>query len=283
MIDWRQARRSFLPEALEALRQAARDFSRRWRAPLPPSPARGRLIGAVVLLLACVGAGDAALALVFDARVALAAASLPPFSLRIAEIVTRFGLSGYIFLLSALLCVTPLVLAARGFGPKVEAGLRLLAGRAFFVFCANLFSGIVGSQIIKHLVGRARPPLIHLVGPFHFEPLSFKSTLASFPSGHTITAFTTASALGVFAPKIRIPLYLLAIAVGISRLMLRAHYPSDVVAGAAIGMFSTWFVARAFARRRIVFVTRGAWIEPRGAGVILCALRATRRMARSPR
>ncbi|HUZ66373.1 MAG TPA: phosphatase PAP2 family protein [Beijerinckiaceae bacterium] len=277
--------RSFAGKALIAstfarLDAARHEFVNRWKAPVRPPQPRGRVIEALLVLLVCLAVVDLFVALTWDAREARWAATLSPAWLHIAEIVTRLGLSGYIFYLSALIAALALLQRGRGAGRVVDAGLGLLAGRAVFVFCDNMFSGIIGSQLIKHLVGRARPHLIDQVGPFHFEPFSFKSTLASFPSGHTITAFTTASALGLFAPKLRIPLYLLASAVALSRLALRAHYPSDVIAGAAIGLVSTWFVGRLFARRRIVFVACGAWFKARGRGMVghaLGGLRLTQR------
>jgi membrane-associated phospholipid phosphatase len=272
--------KSLRSTARDRLAAAAREFVIRWKTPVERGHG-GRAIEVFLAVLLCLAIADVLVAANWDARAARAAANLPPAWLHIAEIVTRIGLSGYIFSLSALIAAIALLQRERGAGRLVDAGLGLLAGRAVFVFCDNLVSGVVGSQVIKHLVGRARPRLIDLVGPFHFAPFSFKAVMASFPSGHAVTAFTTASALGLFAPRLRILLYLIAIAVGISRLFLRAHYPSDVIAGAAIGLASTWLVGGAFARRRIVLVDRGAWLHARGRGAIFRALRGLKR-ARQP-
>lgn len=59
----------------------------------------------------------------------------------------------------------------------------------------------------------------------------------SFPSGHTSTAFSTATALSISFPKwyVIVPSYLWAGSVGYSRMHLGVHYPSDVIAGAIIG------------------------------------------------
>lgn len=53
----------------------------------------------------------------------------------------------------------------------------------------------------------------------------------SFPSAHTTTAFCGARMYG----RLGLPLYPLALALAASRLYLRVHYPSDVVAGAVLG------------------------------------------------
>src|SRR6266851_7318374 len=57
----------------------------------------------------------------------------------------------------------------------------------------------------------------------------------SFPSGHTITAFSVAVSLGVFYPAILIGLLFCAFSVALSRILLGMHFLSDVLAGAAIG------------------------------------------------
>jgi undecaprenyl-diphosphatase len=57
----------------------------------------------------------------------------------------------------------------------------------------------------------------------------------SFPSGHTITAFAVAVALGGFYPGLLPALFFCAISIGASRVVLGMHFLSDVLAGAALG------------------------------------------------
>jgi undecaprenyl-diphosphatase len=58
----------------------------------------------------------------------------------------------------------------------------------------------------------------------------------SFPSGHSAASFAAAHALAHFYPKQRIPLYTVASLVGLSRIRVGHHFPSDVAVGAAIGL-----------------------------------------------
>lgn len=77
------------------------------------------------------------------------------------------------------------------------------------------------------------------------RPLEEKAGLSSsFPSGHTGIAFTTATVLSNQYPRLKIPLYLGATLVGISRIYLGRHYPSDVLVGAAIGTLTATKVVR---------------------------------------
>jgi undecaprenyl-diphosphatase len=58
----------------------------------------------------------------------------------------------------------------------------------------------------------------------------------SFPSGHSTVSFTLATIASYQYPKLKIPIYLMAMGTGFSRIYLGRHYPSDVLAGAIIGV-----------------------------------------------
>ena len=84
---------------------------------------------------------------------------------------------------------------------------------------------------MKEIIGRKRP-LDDVVG----NP--------AFPSGHTAYAFAGATLLGARYPKLRIPLYIGAGLVGVTRIYLGRHYLSDVIAGAAVGTITGALVSR---------------------------------------
>ena len=84
---------------------------------------------------------------------------------------------------------------------------------------------------MKAIIGRKRP-LDEVVG----NP--------AFPSGHTAYAFAGATLLGARYPKLRIPLYIGAGLVGVTRIYLGRHYASDVIAGAAVGTITGALVSR---------------------------------------
>jgi len=95
-----------------------------------------------------------------------------------------------------------------------------------------VFSGVV-VQILKHIIGRGRPRLLDnldFIGP------SLKSGYDSFPSGHTAVAFCMAYVLTQHFPKYKVIIYLFAVIVGFERFRDAAHFPSDVLAGAILGL-----------------------------------------------
>lgn len=136
-----------------------------------------------------------------------------------------------------------------GMNPVLIVAFFLIAGIAYLerrwvsyalaMGIAGLAAGIAG-QIVKQLVGRARPEL--WLGPSHYAP----GSSTSFPSGHTVGAFALAGVL-VFAsrsPAMRIIALLLAMAVGLSRILAFRHWASDVTASAIVGLIAAWIAVR---------------------------------------
>lgn len=99
------------------------------------------------------------------------------------------------------------------------------------------------NQIANHLVGRPRPYMSHhvlhlLLGRVHDN---------SFPSDHTALAFAVVAGLWPVRRDVSIVLGVLAVLLGISRVVAGVHYPGDILGGAAIGVMSAialWLLAR---------------------------------------
>src|SRR3954447_21967883 len=88
------------------------------------------------------------------------------------------------------------------------------------------------NQVVKRLVRRPRPDLRHVPAArrLRVQPLT-----TSFPSGHAASAAAFAVGASSELPAARLPLALLAMAVGYSRTYVGVHYPFDVAVGGAIG------------------------------------------------
>ena len=114
----------------------------------------------------------------------------------------------------------------------------LLAAESFLA--AN-----TAGTLLKYTVGRARPYAED--GKRRFTPFKFKTARTSFPSGHTVSAFSVAS---VFAARsgsltVKVLAYSLASSVGLQRVYADKHWASDVLAGAAIGTaVGRWVAAK---------------------------------------
>lgn len=106
---------------------------------------------------------------------------------------------------------------------------------AFLIFSSVLSAGIV-AKIIKICVGRFRPVFFEAFGMTGFRPFSLEWAFNSMPSGHTTATFAGLIMAGMLSPKIKPVTWTLAIIVGLSRVAAGAHWPTDVILGAFIGM-----------------------------------------------
>lgn len=98
---------------------------------------------------------------------------------------------------------------------------------------ASLLIGvIIGNGVIKNVVARPRP-YDTIPG---IEPLISRLSDFSFPSGHTLCCFEAATALMMNRSRWAIPAFFAAVLVGISRLFMFVHYPTDVICGALLGI-----------------------------------------------
>jgi lipid A 4'-phosphatase len=150
--------------------------------------------------------------------------------------------------------VSTAYLAIAGIGATVLriAGRRRAAWRAAYVFLAVAVSGLVG-DILKPVIGRARPKL--LLGPdqiYGFTWFGPQADYWSMPSGHTVTAAALAFALSLLYPRFTAAWIAAALLVGASRVLLDAHYLSDVLIGFYIGIACAWAIAAVLRERGIV-------------------------------
>jgi membrane-associated phospholipid phosphatase len=127
-----------------------------------------------------------------------------------------------------------------------------LGTRLQFLFFAVLVSVLAG-ELIKWIVGRGRPFVGGQANAFNFSHFAGTEAYASFPSGHATTAFALAFAVAAIWPRARIAIIAYALVIAATRLVLLAHHPSDVVAGALVGITGVMVVRYWFAARRLGF------------------------------
>ena len=153
------------------------------------------------------------------------------------KLYTQLGNSGMLFIALGVLLLF--------FKPTRRAGASAL--------CAMLVGLVVVNFTIKPLVARDRPWLVIE----NFVNLVPEHDPNSFPSGHTNAAFAFALAVCMTAPKrwMKVAAVCMAVVMGLSRLYVGVHFPSDVLAGTAIGslcgLLGAWVVRKAWERIRV--------------------------------
>ena len=209
-------------------------------------PPRLRLaIGAIagVLLVA--------LAMLFvDARGVAFAATLPLWLVDTFNEITDFGKSNWFLIPIGGLIVLAAILATPAAGRTANLVLTSLIVRFTYVFIAIALPGLFVT-IVKRLIGRLRPSEL---GPYVYVPWSWKAAYASMPSGHATTAVAAAIALGALWPKARVPMWIYAALILASRVVIQAHFISDVLAAAFVGGFGAILVRNWFAARGLAFI-----------------------------
>ena len=196
--------------------------------------------------------GTIALSIAFlDRPIAYWARDLDPAIVQLCLRVTSLGEAGWYLVPLGIAIPVLYVAAARTRDPARAARLRRLLWAAIFVFLAVALSGLL-TDLLKILFGRARPVLLVREGYAGWQPFALKGKLHAFPSGHANTIAALALALGLLWPRLMKPMLLLAVVVVLTRVAVGAHYLSDVIAGAAVGVVTTLWLHHAFARRRLL-------------------------------
>lgn len=99
--------------------------------------------------------------------------------------------------------------------------------------CSMVVMVLFNNFIIKPIVARPRP---FIADPTLKDLLIVSPPSGySFPSGHTAIAFTSVTALTKYNKWVAFA-YIAAVMVGVSRIYLQVHYPSDVLCGALLGV-----------------------------------------------
>ena len=180
----------------------------------------------------------------FDQPVARFCSTIDGTITHISELITRLGLSAP-YLAAALAGFIYFKLIKKD---------EILANAAVFLFLAVALAGIA-NDLIKILVGRSRPGLLLSNGVYGFKPFTNQFYYASFPSGHANTIAALCYGLGVVTGRFKYIRLTIALAVMASRVIVGAHFPSDVLFGAYLGVVVTELIAAGFEKKGLL-ITR---------------------------
>ena len=204
-----------------------------------------------LILSAALAAAIIALMFTLDLRTIVAMPPRGTESLWPLRILTDLGKARYIlwglfgFMLASLLIV-PLL---RGH----LAAVWIWFGTRFQFLFLSVLTPMLAGEVIKGVVGRARPFVGGHADPFNYSHFAWSEAYASFPSGHANAAFALAFAVSALWPRLRGVMQVYAVMIALTRIALLAHHPSDVVGGALVGTVGAMAVRYWYASRRLVF------------------------------
>jgi undecaprenyl-diphosphatase len=217
------------------------------RSPWLPLAAQRALRAAAILTLSALAAMTLS-AFVFDAA---AIRAMPPRGapdLWWLRLFTDTAKSDYL-----LLTLTALVIALGFASPAMNGPARKRSAaltRALLVLLLAVLVPVLIGDVLKGVIGRARPFVGGEANPFLFAPFTFEARFESLPSGHVTTAFAFAVGVATFWPKLRLAIFVWAILIALSRVVLLAHHPGDTVGGALVGALGATAVLFWFATRK---------------------------------
>jgi membrane-associated phospholipid phosphatase len=212
------------------------------------------LAATVVLVLALIP---------FDPALSQRAQGLPGAIVTFNQHITDFGTFSWMIYGSAVIVIVAYIIH------RVSRN-ETLAGRArtarrlslYFLLTIGVTSALV--HLFKLIVGRARPELFADHGAYSLTPFAYDDLYSSFPSGHSAAVGAFFGAFSMLVPRLR-PLFLIgALMIGVSRVIVGAHYPSDVAAGLLLGLWTAVATAFFFARKEWLFrFNENGWPLPK--------------------
>lgn len=170
------------------------------------------------------------------------------------RILTDFGRDENVLSVLGIALIVVALVAAGMHGTR-RALLLGFGTRLQYLFLSVALSAFA-TDMLKYVIGRGRPFVGGKADPFIFIPFEGTGAYASLPSAHAATAFALAFAVSALWPRLRVFMFTYAIVIVLTRLVLLAHHPSDVTAGALVGMIGAMAVRYWFAERRLAFAIR---------------------------
>jgi lipid A 4'-phosphatase len=170
----------------------------------------------------------------WDRGVAIAMRAQPKWVLKTFSYITQIGDGLGWFIGSISLLLLCLGLARWGKDPVTAARWRSRAWAPGFFLLGIASAGLVNS-LLKFLFGRARPKLFFRDDVYGFAFFKTPADWVSMPSGHTAMALAVATALTCLWPRWRWVILPIGFLVALSRLVVTAHWLSDVLIGSLVG------------------------------------------------
>lgn len=132
---------------------------------------------------------------------------------------------------------------------------EILANRCLLVL-VTIPTSFIMTEILKKILGRARPELLFSHEQYGFTFFTLSNHFSSFPSGHACTIGAICGAFACLYPRLWVPLFLLSFILGFTRVILTAHFLSDVMIGVVIGFLVAQWVYKMMKKEHVRFFGR---------------------------
>ncbi|KXG85634.1 phosphatase PAP2 family protein [Agrobacterium bohemicum] len=187
-----------------------------------------------------------------DPIISQRAQALPGSIVGFNKSITDFGTFRWMLYSTGLLAIAAYV-AARVLTSYSYASRIKTAWRLLLYFFLTIGTASILVHLLKFVIGRARPELLIDLGAYSLTPFTGDNLYESFPSGHSAAAGSFFGAFMMLMPRFRFVFIGLAMVIGVSRVIVGAHYPSDVAAGLLLGTWTAMAFAFIFARSEWLF------------------------------
>ena len=141
------------------------------------------------------------------------------------------------------------------------------------LICKHFIYSLAGAGILcnllKYIAGVSRPKYFFNEGYDRINLFNFEHKVNSFPSGHTQAAFTLAILLIIYINRFTLIILIFAILMGISRIFMSMHFPSDLLFGAYIGSLTPLLIFEYFFKEKINIIFRSNKISLLDLGKLL--------------
>lgn len=201
----------------------------------------------------------------FDPVISGAAQGLPASFVGVSAAITDFGTFTWMIGGSATAALAGYAVKTLASDPLTVSRARTLFRVAVY-FLVSTAAASVLVHVAKFLIGRARPELAAEFGAWGLSPLAEDVLFQSFPSGHSAAAGAFFAAMALVLPRYVWLFVAGALTIGITRVVVGAHYPSDVAVGLALGAWTSLAAAYLMAARGWLFRLDGkGWPRPKTA------------------
>ena len=186
---------------------------------------------------AAVAVGILALSLVADDSLRNFALQTDPTVKSVLRYITEIGNSAWPLGIGGLLWVVLALLLRQRHG-LTKTALRRARACVLLVMASVALSGLL-ANILKQVIGRARPMTDGGAEVYQFNLLAFDPAWASFPSGHATTSMAMMIALAMILPRYALACIAIGLLGAVTRVQLGVHWASDVAAGITLGVAVT--------------------------------------------